>query len=92
MIPIIEKWVKSRHHFDQVTAKDDADSRIKPIRDKYRESDRVWTLVLTEWFSAVDPTLPGAKRQELFGSYAGAYKHALDLLNQGHDMVEKAMG
>lgn len=92
MIPILEKWVKSRQHFDDVTAKDDADPRIKPIRDKYREADDVYTYALTQWFTAIDPALPLSKRRELFADYADAFRHAKDLLTEAYDMVGKAMG
>lgn len=90
-LPILENWVKWRQHFDEVTAKDDADPRIKPIREKYREGDNLWTYALTQWFSAADSATPLARRRALYADYADAYHRALQLLTEAHDMVEKAM-
>lgn len=91
LIPIIEHWIKSRRHFDEVTAKDDANPAIKPIRDKYLEADHLWTFVITGWFTVVDPDKPLAARRAALANYADSYDRALSLLTEAHAMVEKAI-
>lgn len=92
LLPILEKWIKSRDHFNLMTAKDDSDPRIKPIRDKYIEADNLMTYAVTEWFAFADIAETRATRLSHYSEYAHSYVRAIDKLTEAHDMTEKAMG
>lgn len=91
LLPLEEKWIRFASHFEEVTRKDDADLRIKPIRDAYIKVDNLYTFAVTEWFAFADPKLSITARRGHYASYARAFVDATDALTIAHDLVEKAM-
>lgn len=91
MFLLLERWFDVSSHFDKSTEKDDADPRLKPMRDKYRAADGVFTYMLTEYWSGLDSRAPLNTREQHLAGTRSSYLQASRLLNEAYEMLRRLM-
>jgi hypothetical protein len=89
MLPLLETWIKTATEFESKTKKDDSDSRLKPLRDKYLQADNFLTYALTEFWTALDPTLSMTVRRDHLSESAAGYQGGSKSLTEAHAMAER---